>query len=151
MASRRSGLAIRESGSCRRPRARPMETGARKCGIDSRMRSGAIAGLDPAIHQLKILTSEMDARVPATQKASPGVPISGRRSFSEAGKPAHDGPVLRRVVRLLAVQRPLESIEIPLARPRPIEHAAAADIAFCLLDHRLGKLLQALPGPHGVD
>jgi hypothetical protein len=35
----------------------------------------------------------MDTRVPATPKASPGSDRSGRRSFSEAGKPAYGNGV----------------------------------------------------------
>jgi hypothetical protein len=40
-----------------------------------------------AIHQSP---KRIDTRVPATSKASPGSDRSGRRSFSEAGKPAYD-------------------------------------------------------------
>jgi len=32
----------------------------------------------------------MDARVPPSPKASAGLTVPGRRSFSEDGKPAHD-------------------------------------------------------------
>jgi hypothetical protein len=45
-----------------------------------------MAGLDPAIH----LYEEDGCAGPGCAKASPGTSVSGRRSFSEDGKPAHD-------------------------------------------------------------
>jgi hypothetical protein len=51
-----------------------------------------IAGLDPAIHQngIGFLRKCDGCAGPGYAKASPGASVSGRRSFSEDGKPAHD-------------------------------------------------------------
>src|SRR3954468_24099431 len=50
-----------------------------------------IAGLDPVIHPLRKSLSKRDGCAgPGYAKASPGTSVSGRRSFSEDGKPAHD-------------------------------------------------------------
>jgi hypothetical protein len=53
----------------------------------------SLPGLTPAIHPpQKIFFAEMDGCAgPGYAKASPGISVSGRRSFSEDGKPAHDG------------------------------------------------------------
>jgi hypothetical protein len=45
-------------------------------------------GLDPGIHPFS--SQEDGWPGPGYAKASPGTPVSGRRSFSEAGKPGHD-------------------------------------------------------------
>jgi hypothetical protein len=50
-----------------------------------------IAGLDPAIHLLRKILAKSDGYAgPGYAKASPGASVSGRRSFSEDGKPAYD-------------------------------------------------------------
>src|SRR3954468_10776915 len=50
-----------------------------------------IAGLDPVIHPLRKTLAKRDGYAgPGYAKASPGTPVSGRRSFSEDGKPAYD-------------------------------------------------------------
>jgi hypothetical protein len=47
-------------------------------------------GLDPGIHQQKSFSQRDGCAGPGCAKASPDFNCCGRRSFSEAGKPAHD-------------------------------------------------------------
>jgi peptide/nickel transport system ATP-binding protein len=60
--------------------------------------TAVMAGLDPASHHSSQESSKgMDPRVPPSPKASAGLTVLGRRSFSEDGKPGGDeskGPLL---------------------------------------------------------
>src|SRR3954463_8561042 len=58
---------------------------------------------------------------------------------------------LRSVVRLAAVEGPLQGIEVALCRRRTLVQMIAADIPLRLLDHGIRQFLQRLPGPHRVD
>src|SRR5439155_3645210 len=58
---------------------------------------------------------------------------------------------LRRVVRLFAVQHPLQRIEMPLGRRRSFVEMLVLVIALGFLHHGGRKLLQLLPGPHRID
>jgi hypothetical protein len=56
-------------------------------------------GLDPRIHPLKKRVARWIAGSRLRQKASPGTDCCGRRSFSEAGKPAMTTLEMARIVQ----------------------------------------------------
>src|SRR4051794_9782993 len=94
-----------------------------------------MAGLDPAIHLLRNILAKRDGCAgPGYAKASPGTTVSGRRSFSEDGKPAHDESVVFGTV-------PALRSGMKNAAPRPGHaritlHSAAAETGESLAGER---------------
>ena len=75
------------------------------------------------------------------------------RTFAHPTAPAFAATTekLRRVIRLLAIQHPLQRIEMPLGRGRALVEMIVPVIALGLFDHGGRKLLQFLSRPHCVD